>query len=138
MSHYCLIPLKANFDSDSHKQQYQNFIHLEANVLNCIIINILQSLLHINRSHIYNWFRIHECTIYLSGNNSRFTIFAHPRLLIFSDACFYNFNLLWKFCEEVHLIILIYSSTSSIPSTPMISCFPRTTTCFVFFAGSAT
>ena len=73
---------------------YQNLIQLKVNVFNnCITINILQSLLHINRTHIYNWFRIHECTIYLSGNNSRFSIFACTCLLIFSDTCFYNFHL---------------------------------------------
>ena len=55
MSHYYPIPFKTDFDSESHKQQYQNLIHLEANVLNnCITINILQSLSHINRPHIYN------------------------------------------------------------------------------------
>ena len=44
---------------------------------------------------------------YLSGNNSRLAIFARPRLVIFSYACFYNLHLLWLVYEEVHLIILI-------------------------------
>ena len=43
-----IVNFKAIFDSESHKQ-YQNLIQNEANVLNnCITINILQSLSHIN------------------------------------------------------------------------------------------
>jgi hypothetical protein len=53
---------------------------------------------------------------YLSGNNSWFSILAWLWLLSY-----------W-----------LYSSTSSIPSTPIISYFLGTTTYFDFFAGSAT
>ena len=43
-----IVNFRAIFDSESH-QQYQNLIQNEANVLNnCITINILQSLSHIN------------------------------------------------------------------------------------------
>ena len=52
-----IVNFKAVFDSESH-QQYQNLIPNEANVLNnCITINILQSLSHINTEmhDIFKW-----------------------------------------------------------------------------------
>ena len=52
-----IVNFKAIFDSESH-QQYQNLIQNEANVLNnCITINILQSLSHINTEmhDIFKW-----------------------------------------------------------------------------------